>query len=282
MPSFQASDLGNICDPNLFTNEPKLFSLLKWHNLSNTSDFKFPRKQNKLASSLAKQAKFSPIDQAALAKFINQTVDKQKLTFNDADAIRLYMKDSLGGLDSDDFDVADPDQVVRKFKERSKSAYAYLTRYRGRLLEKPILSYIKSRSANNLFNFKKHGFVPDYNHNDLFTVKGRVDGMDLERRMLVEIKTRWNFSLNKNTVSLADHVQVLVYMKLFDCSSCLFVECGPNGRQGLKETMIKYDAEQFEEYMHRVERFCKIGSSGNLDFADLFEKLKQQINVIYI
>jgi hypothetical protein len=283
VPTFQASHVGHICDANLFNNEPKLVSLLRRHNFPVHSNLKVKHEPRKFASSLTQS------DREALAKFTNQTADLNELTFSDVHVIRLFkqhlrLKNKLSELVSDEFErtFANEDEEVRQFRDKHPTAYFYLTKYRGNLLEKSIFSHIKSRSSSSkLFNFEKHRLTKELNHDDLFRVTGRIDGVDDGRKMLIEIKTRSSLDLNKSTVSMIDHVQVLVYMKMFDCASCLFVECGPNGRSSLKETLIKFHQEQFEEYMNRVERFCKLGSSFDLDSVNVLRQLKNQ-NVIYI
>jgi hypothetical protein len=225
----------------------------------------------------------SEADYNVLKKLVYQSIDLEQLTFNDSQVIRAFnqhlsKKSKLGVLQPGADEAIEPEQEMHQFKEFYPRAYSFLAKLRGGKLEKSVFDYIKLNYSSLVPNLEKPGVTNSYIHNGVFDIRGRVDGIDLSRRTLVEIKTRNKFSFSLNTMLDSDQVQVQVYMKMFGCTSCLFVECGPSGRRSLKETLVKYDEEQFNEYMSRVQRFCEFGARS-LD--DELARFKHQ-NVIYI
>jgi hypothetical protein len=160
-----------------------------------------------------------------------------------------------------------------------KSKMTQVTRYvsfmRGRKLEDHIVNKI-NRDRNENFEKDKRRKTVDFG---LFKVVGIVDGIDRESGKILEIKTRK--SLNKKdpnnndekvTISNKERKQAMVYMKMHECKSCLFVEVGQDGR--LKESIIEWDEDEFNnEIRAKLEDFCHFARQLSQDeFKTLIEK----------
>ena len=93
---------------------------------------------------------------------------------------------------------------------------------------------------------KNYNFVPDKKYRiasfDLFQIGGIIDGIDKERDLLIEVKTK---SFLKEQVSCAEKHQCMVYMKLTGCKNCLLVENSSSGEQRISS--IEWDKVEFEK-----------------------------------
>lgn len=123
---------------------------------------------------------------------------------------------------------------------------------RGKLLETRILNKVNSEKNKNFTqNLEKK--VLNYN---LFELVGIPDGIDYKERKIIEIKTKSNLDMSTNTIKNREICQVLAYMSLYNCCSCLFVETGPNNE--IKETIIEYNNDQFQKILSHLTEICSI------------------------
>ena len=85
--------------------------------------------------------------------------------------------------------------------------------------------------------------------NGLYAIKGRIDGIDLNSRTIIEIKTKSKVDHLSATMELRERIQCLAYMKLSGMIRALFVETDPNGIMKI----IKIDYEE-TEFLDRIDK----------------------------
>ena len=107
-----------------------------------------------------------------------------------------------------------------------------------------------------------------------FRLCGIIDGIDTEKKTLIEVKTRNFIDVHKRTINLKDKLQCLAYLKLTGCERCLLVESGPKGQQ--TKFYIDWDESEFEErIVDRLRRFVsKYRSMKESEFRIRIRKYK--------
>jgi hypothetical protein len=293
-PTFSASKLGELCSPRAgeitkikFIKQFQPFCQIKV--ASGASDSKKPAsKINKVlltqkekeeiklkldAEIDYKELKFD--DDSLIEAFENDL--KLQSASRDPNELSFLMNNLLITDDSDADDsgnqqnqqaaylTAESDEeyfkrVNKKFTNeeiiemKSKQAVRYVSNMRGRKLEKHILDKInKSNESQQTFVQMKTKKTVDYGK---FKIVGIIDGISTDNTTILEIKTRKNFSDDKNSITNKERLQAFTYMNMFNCNCCLFVECGPGGQ--IKKTTIRYDEKVFnDEILSRLERFCQ-------------------------
>ena len=112
---------------------------------------------------------------------------------------------------------------------------------RGNQLEPNIIEKINKEESMNFVQEKSLKTI-DFKY---FSICGRIDGIDAEKKTLIEVKTRKSIEVHKRTINLKDKLQCLAYLKLTGCERCLFVESGPKGQQN--KFCIDWDEREFED-----------------------------------
>ena len=111
-------------------------------------------------------------------------------------------------------------------------------------------------------------FIPDnsdrlMNFNDYYSVKARIDGIDVNSGTIIEIKTKSNIDHSITTMELKDRIQCLVYMKISGLSKCLLVESDSNGQ--MKIFRIFFDESEF---LNRID-------NGLIHFVNKYRNLSE-------
>lgn len=160
----------------------------------------------------------------------------------------------------------DKEEIV---SAKSRQAIRYISNMRGRKLEKHILDRINSEHAELNFQQNKTKHVKDYGQ---FEIVGIIDGISSDKKTVLEIKTRKNFTDDKKTITKKERLQAFTYMNMLESERCLFVECGPNGE--LKKEFIDYDESTFrQEIFTKLELFCNYAKDlKENDFINLLIK----------
>lgn len=181
--------------------------------------------------------------------------------------------EKMGISDDDQLSYSYDDQDENKDTEieERKIREANITRFvstnRGRLNAPTVLE--KTNKEGNL-NFIKNTEKRCLDFGS-FKISGRIDGIDNSTRQIIDIHTRKDVDLNRTTIARHEHVRVLAYMKLFDCMSCLFVECGPD--MTLTKKVIEWDEIEFEKEV--VAKLGKFTSFHRSLQRDEFERMLQ-------
>lgn len=140
---------------------------------------------------------------------------------------------------------------------------------RGKLLEGKILEKINAIEESNFVKNK------DVKHLDCgnFTISGSIDGIDNEKKQIIEIKTRKNYDSTKDTITKGERIQALVYMKIYDCEKCLFVESG--GKDGeMKTNVIEWNEKEFNKVTENLEKFTEsVRNLTKSEFEEILEKV---------
>jgi hypothetical protein len=142
----------------------------------------------------------------------------------------------------------------------------YQTTTRGKLLEPTIMEGI-NKEYNMNFVKTEQTESKDF---EKFYINGIVDGLDRNSETIIEIKTRKEY---KGLVK--DRNQTLVYLKLFKCKECWYVENIPSGEQRI--TKIQWDDKTEEEFekniVSKLEEFCDF-IKNSLSKSEFFKLLK--------
>ena len=109
---------------------------------------------------------------------------------------------------------------------------------------------------------------------DLFNICGVVDGIDYERSILVEVKTRKLIDKTKKSICKRERIQCLCYMRLTNCKTCLLVESGPSGEQNIFK--IAWDEDEFTtEVLDKLSDFVmKYREMSEQEFSLIAKKYK--------
>jgi len=102
----------------------------------------------------------------------------------------------------------------------------------GNLVEASVVK--ETGIQGNQQSFSKFIFHGDYK----YKIFGRVDGIDDEKKRVIEIKSRKNRLYSK--IFCQEYIQIQIYMFLSDLSECQFIESHGNERY---EEIVSYDAE---------------------------------------
>jgi len=238
-------------------------------------------------------------EKAFIQKELKQSFANNSLKFNDEDIIKkvlespkiinnFLMSKQRKTDDSDsknlDYDTCESDEEFSKkdfdtekileqddeefIRNKTKNLRRYISKERGKIIENPVILKINQDYGYNFCQDHKlieKDFV-------LFRISGKKDGIDPKKRMIIEVKSRNKFDANKCTIKKKEKIQSLVYLKLFDCDKCLFVESGPDGKQKIEE--IEFDEENFNrEVLDKLKKFTNYARSlTKEDFKDLIEK----------
>ena len=207
-------------------------------------------------------------------------INDNNLEFNDQEIFEKFKKLSLSSkpqenlLDNDQSysdDNADnlTETNVEKREDSEKknisNAMRFISTRRGCKLEKPILDKLNEQRQNK-FVQNKQKISKKF---DNYEIVGIIDGICIEEKCILEIKTRNNLDMAKKTITKREQIQVIVYMNLHNSDKCLFVECDGNGQ--IKKTEILYDEAEFQKIIKSLQDFCNFGKS--LTKAE-FESLK--------
>lgn len=121
---------------------------------------------------------------------------------------------------------------------------------RGNLFESPVIEKINQEHGYK-FVQNKELIKKEF---DCFAIQGIVDGIDTERKMIIEVKTRNELFKNKSWTYKRERLQCLCYMKLTGCTGCILVECGPNGEIVMNN--IEWDSDEFQtEIVDKLTEF---------------------------
>ncbi len=162
-------------------------------------------------------------------------------------------------------------KIFNEFKQdmlnaRRQQAKFYVSTRRGILIEKFV---IENFNKENNLNFVQDKQLKIADFKD-FKICGKIDGIDREKRIIIEIKTRNTIN---GKVNIKERKQALTYMKLMDCDQCWIVERGPNSDEQ-NVIVIKWDEEEFEnEIINKLKMFCEHARSLNeKQFLDLHKR----------
>ena len=162
------------------------------------------------------------------------------------------------------------EQEFKKFKfEQYKSlAYEFISKERGTQLEKRVIENINQKEKMNFIQ-KKSLLKKSFN---FFRMCGVIDGIDSEKRILIEIKTRNHLKRRMENVSSIERIQCMCYMNLTGCKQCYLVESGRDGSYNLFE--MDYDEVFFEnQVLSPLRKFVqKYREMNETEFKDLVEK----------
>jgi hypothetical protein len=240
-------------------------------------------------------------DKVNMQKELDKSLANNSLSFNDEaiiniglesvkkmDDLSFMMSQLLMTDDSDspeenvDYDTCESDEEFFKknveteksqrleelIRIKTKQARFYTSTQRGIKIEKAVILKV---NLDRGFNFHQNKQLIEQDFGS-FKIHGIIDGIDPEKRTVIEVKSRNKFDANKCTITEKEKIQSLVYMKLYDCDKCLFVESGPDGNQKIKE--IEWNEEKFNrEVLNKLEKFTNYARSlTKEDFKDLIEK----------
>jgi len=139
---------------------------------------------------------------------------------------------------------------------------------RGKIFESHILERINEEDN---FSFIKNKETKYFDFGN-FRISGIIDGIDYSGEQIIEIKTRNKLDSEKSTITNRERIQVLAYLKLFDCERCLFVEYGPDGK--MKKEFIEWNESEFETVVKKLERFTMLSRElKRNEFAKMIESL---------
>jgi hypothetical protein len=163
----------------------------------------------------------------------------------------------------------DDEECIRML---TKKAQFYACTQRGIKIENPVILKV---NQDHGFNFQQNKKYMDKDFGS-FRIRGKTDGIDHEKRTLIEVKSRNKFDASKCTITEKEKIQPLVYMNLYDCDRCLFVVSGPDGKQKIEE--IEWDEEKFNRVViSKLEKFTNYARSlTKEDFKDLIEKCNKK------
>jgi len=167
-------------------------------------------------------------------------------------------------------DVQSDDE--ERIRIKTKEARFYTSTQRGKRIENPVILKV---NQDHGFNFQQNKKYMDKDFGS-FRIRGKTDGIDPEKRTLIEVKSRNKFDASKCTITEKKKIQPLVYMNLYDCDRCLFVVSGPDGKQKIEE--IEWDEEKFNRVViSKLEKFTNYARSlTKEDFKDLIEKCNKK------
>ncbi|CAF1026801.1 unnamed protein product [Brachionus calyciflorus] len=256
-PFFRTSDLGLICvNPS---EKSEIQIVLRY----------WPFKNYKQIAKTSKRFHIEPEHEELVKKEWQNSVIGGDLSFDDEKVIDKVMKKIRKSYD---FNEAE-DSVERKPNKKLKissdensepkkeenieklaqdsfdqwlNGYEPLVRKsvyctRGKILEKYIID--KTNKTKN-FNFVHNEMVKSFDFG-LFKLFGVPDGIDYEKKIFIEVKTRTSINQDQPTVYPKEKIQCLCYMKMLNYQKCILVESNDKGEQNSIE--INWDESEFEE-----------------------------------
>ena len=150
-------------------------------------------------------------------------------------------------------------------KQRFLQVNRYIATTRGKKLEPLILNKI-NMDTNKQFVANKQTKYCSFGS---FKISGIIDGIDETNGTLLEIKTRKKLDSDVNTITYREKIQALSYIKIFNCKSCLFVECGPDGV--FKVQHVEWDELEFQKCVKKLRAFTHF--ARNLTRRDFLNML---------
>jgi hypothetical protein len=311
-PTFRASDLGIFCQNPSEKNELQFvlkydpfFKYKSKVNLTkskiklNDTEVIVPKieeisdahkneiKKELEANFLSNELKFN--DKTIASKF-NETLRKLLADeeFNYAHQLEIISDERtqqkrLSITDKDELEEFEDDQLLinslRKyeleqefkkfmFKQYKSLAYQFISKERGTQLEKRVIENINQKESMN-FVQKKSLLKKNFNS---FRICGIVDGMDCDKRILIEVKTRNRLRRTVENLSPLEMIQCMCYMNLTGCKKCYLVESDPSGEQNVFQ--LEYDDVEFEEkVLSPLRKFAnKYREMTELEFRRLIGK----------
>ncbi|CAF0861516.1 unnamed protein product [Brachionus calyciflorus] len=172
------------------------------------------------------------------ARTVQKSLNKKEFISINDDLVFNKVQDLSKNLDI---------QIDEKTKHMLKR---YISTVRGKLNERSIMSLV---NVNTNRNFKKVHKIKTVEFN-LFKLTGIADALDIKAKQVLEIKTKQQFNDETTNIDRKDFAQVLAYMNMYKCTSCLYVQCGPDGQ--LKETYLPFDKPAFDYIIDRINDFC--------------------------
>jgi hypothetical protein len=127
---------------------------------------------------------------------------------------------------------------LEQYKEATKT---FVSMERGIQLERMVIEKVNEIEGTKFVSGGGRLMSKDFG---AFKVCGIVDGIDEERKILIEVKTKNRLSTNEKCISLRERIQCLCYMNMSECRECFLVESGPNGEQ--KMFRLVYDELEFK------------------------------------
>ena len=104
-------------------------------------------------------------------------------------------------------------------------------------------------------------------------MRGKIDGINVEAKCIVEIKTRnKSLDMRKESITQKEKLQALTYMKLFDCEECWIVEADKDAKQKINK--ITWSMVEFEQkILKKLNGFCEYARALNeQEFIQLLKK----------
>lgn len=248
-PVFRASDLGTFCNSPKEKTELKF--VLKYFPFYIYKPKKFTSGLNEYEHETFTDI-LKPEHKDLIKKEWETHFSSKTLSFDDnqiAEKVNTNIQSSFGVKDEASANILDlnedsesnmTDDGLFKLEKYKSVAKSFISMERGNQLEKNIIDTINVNENMNFVQDKELKFF-DFG---FFKICGIIDGIDVEKQTLIEVKTRNIISTN-NTISLKERIQCLCYMKLTNCHKCLLVESGPDGSQNIIK--IAYDDIEFED-----------------------------------
>lgn len=156
---------------------------------------------------------------------------------------------------SDDLTI----RIKKEFKSRVQMA-------RGVKLEH--LSIEQLQLELNINITKRNTKLYKFESRDLYTLSGKVDGIDEDKKCVIEIKNRIKYM---EQVPYYDIIQCIVYMKLTDLKQCLLVECFPD--KTTRKTTIEWNQDKFDSINDELCKLvCKIRKLTRREISELIKQ----------
>lgn len=265
--TFPASRLSDFCNPKQ-SESAKLRFLRKFKPFS---DIKIETEAKRPVG--GSKSLLNKNDKEFIKKQLDESINTESLTFDDDSIIEAFETKLKLSENEEEYHTAESDQdnLIDSEDEENKKilqVIRYVSSMRGRKLEDHVLEKINKEKNTKFEKNKTRKFMQF----ETFSIVGIIDGVCKESKTILEIKTRKE--LEKASVSVKEKRQALTYMKMHECTSCLFVELGPNGN--FQHTVIEWDEEEFNNnVIKRLEEFVKYARSLSVqDFKVLMEKHK--------
>lgn len=295
-PIFRASDVGKFCgkpwEKTIVEFLSKFSPFDQWNPALETPKTGQDKAKTKVRTSL------DPSLKEYVTEKLNSSLTKENLSFNDKELVSSAIskvktseddiESAIKGLSAVSLsDRVKVDEVLlRRQADRSednldaeaaklkremieKNLKRYVACERGKKAEKFIMDIINEQEGTNFTKTKKT-LIKDF---DLFKIRGIIDGIDEEKRYLLEVKTRNSFSKTQDTITRLERIQVLCYMALTDSKRCIFVEKGPKADE-MKTTYIDYDPKELErDILSKLRAFVE--TNRKLSKAEFLKKLER-------
>ena len=218
---------------------------------------------NRASKSLLRQS-----EKDLLKQKLDSSICTKTLTFDDGQVNMEFEETAAQSRGADEHPIEKRPLTEQEIFAKDLQVARYISCMRGRILEDHVLARVNGHTG---FSFEKNKTrtITDFG---LFRIVGIIDGISADRSKILEIKTRNKLNTERNTITSKERKQAMVYLKMYNCDACMFVELDPNG--SIKETMIEWNEREFKkEIFDKLNEFCLFARSlTEQDFRDLLEK----------